>query len=116
MLIVDVDHSNSRSAGSAALEQNLLSGKIPSHVVVVVEVVPRKIRKYRNIERDTVSSFLCKRVRRNLHHRFGCTLVQSFAEQTIELEGFRRSVRSSQSLSGDVIFDGSNQSTLPSRG
>ena len=78
-------------------------------------MIAREIRKHGHIERNSENTLLLERVRRHFHHRFGHSLAQPLRQEPVQLQSLRRSVRSRENLSGNVIFDGSNQRGLASR-
>ncbi len=76
-------------------------------------MVAREIREHGHIERNSENTLLLERVRRHFHHRFGDSLAQALRQEPVQLQRFRRGVRSRENLPGNVIFDGSDQRGLP---
>src|SRR6266852_3094428 len=77
-------------------------------------MVASEICEYGHIKRDSENTLLLQRVRRYFHHCFGDAHAQALRQKPVQLQRFRRGVRSGENLPRKVIFDGPDQRSLAS--
>ena len=83
--VVDIDDSSPAVFG----EKLFLGCVVVFHCFVIIEMILREVRKYRDIEDNRSDSVLFKRKRRNLHYNGVAAAVHHLVEDAEKLENTR---------------------------
>src|SRR5580698_1197337 len=112
VLIILVDHRNTRRKSTDARKEFRLRARVGFHRAMEVEVILSEVSEDRDIDREAPDTLLLECVGAHLHDCSGTSGLHAFCKDRVDVAALGRRVISWANLAGDVCLDGAEQNAF----